>query len=290
MIPGYGRDDGNAGDGINLVPGVWNPPEHVSAEWAAAARLWMRAAEAEEEPVVAPKDLHKWLNALIGNMRLAGSMDAEDVDARIKMLSVAINERKAKHFTVDSLKLAWRRFGDFVPTAHQLMAFFDDLESTERTEAQRLMAVLDAAARPAQPRSPVVDVERSMALNREKWDRERAELIAAAGIEVPDIPPRMPHETDREYGVRLAEEAKRQCDIGGRALRREEARRRAPTADEMRKAAEAFHAAHPPQEHGPPPPPEVSQNAQFVKPKELDGGEGERLANMMADPTTEDDP
>lgn len=39
-------------------------------------------------------------------------------------------------------------------------------------------------------------------------------------IQMPEPLPRMPGETDREFGKRLAQEAMRLCDEGTRALRR----------------------------------------------------------------------
>jgi len=277
MVPGYGRDDSNDGGGINLVPGVWKPPERVTNEEAAAARLWLRAYEAETATVSA-KDLEKWIATLVGNLRLASASGEDDIGLRIKMLSIAVDDRPAKHFTKDSLKLAWKTFGDFIPTGHQLMAFFDDLDSRERTEAQRLMAVLDAAAKPAKPRTEAVDIDLSMRLNREAADRERAELIKAAGIVIPPCPPRAPGESDRAYGIRLAEEAKRQCDIGGKAMKRAMRERAAPTPTTM-KAAYAATGIKP--QCFDPPESTVSEQTD---------PDAERLGGMTADYTSGDDP
>lgn len=243
----------------------------------------MQAHDAEVGKIVSAKDLEKWLSTLIGNMRLSGSMEERDIGLRIRMLSVAIDEREAKHFSKDSLKLAWAEFGDFIPTASQLMAFFDELESRERTEAQRLMAVLDVASKPPAPKAPPVDIERSIELERQRRDRERAELIAAAGIVIPPTPPRGPRESDKAYGIRLAEEAKRQCDIGGRALRRQNQPRAAQPVERMEMAYEAMRKA------------EAERAAKAAPPDPPPGEDsmvchGERLANMDPDLTTEDDP
>lgn len=204
MVPGYGRDDSNAGDGINLVPGVWKPPEHVSAEWAAAARLWTQAYDVEPVPV-SPRDLQRWLTALLGNLAKAGGAGRDEIDMRVKLLAVAVDDRAAKHFSKDALKLAWERF-QFTPTAHELMGFFDEMESNERIQAQRLMAVLDAGAKPPPPKAPAMDVDESMRRHREKRELERRALAAIVEAKYGKMPPspiRQPGETDALFLARL---------------------------------------------------------------------------------------
>lgn len=206
MVPGYGRDDSDKGSGINLVPGVWKPPEKVSAEWAAAARLWMQAYNVEPVPV-SPRDLQRWLTALLGNLAKAGGAGRDEIDMRVKLLAAAVDDRASKHFSKDALKLAWQRF-QFTPTANELMKFFDDLESDERTQAQRLMAVLDAGHKPPPPKEPAMDVDESMRRHREKQERERRELAAIVRErygEPPPMPERQPGENDDDFLARLKE-------------------------------------------------------------------------------------
>lgn len=142
------------------------------------------------------------------------------------------------------------------------------------------MTVLDRAAKPSQPKGEPVDVELSMRLNRERTDRERAELIRAAGIVIPPCPPRARGESDRDYGIRLAEEAKRQCDLGGRALKRAQRERASPppTPETMRAAYDATGIK--PQTIDPP---ESTVSEQDVP-------DAERLGDMTADFTSEDEP
>lgn len=206
MVPGYGRDDADVdrGGGINLVPGKWEPPSNPSAEDLAAARLWMRVYDSETA-VVSADALRKWLVTFLGNLAIGSGSGESDLDVRVRLLSVAIDDRAAKHFTRESLKLAWGQF-KFTPAANELMAFFDDLESRERTEAQRLLAVLDAGAKPPPPKAAPVDVDESMRLNREQWDRERRELAAVVEAKhgkPPPTPARLQDETDKAYVARL---------------------------------------------------------------------------------------
>jgi hypothetical protein len=240
--PGYGRDDKavDAGGGINLVPGAWQPPERVTPEELAAARLWMQAYDAGS-PTVAPRDLQRWLATLLGNLAKARDTGAEEIDMRVKMLALAIDDRPAKHFGKDALKLAWERF-TFIPTAHELMEFFDEMESRERTDAQRLMAVLDAGSRPPPPKVGPVDIEASMRRMRDKQAAENLELAEKLGIEPTEPPPRLLGETDGEYGGRLADLARQHIAAGEKALKRDAARRRAglPTAEALDAAREAM--------------------------------------------------
>lgn len=207
LVTGYGRDDTNDPTGINLVPGKWQPPAKPTAEELAAARLWMQVYDAETATVSA-KDLERWITTLVGNMRLASGTGEDDLEMRIRMLSIAVDERAAKHFSKDALKLAWKKFGDFIPTASQLMEFFDELESLERTQAQRLMAVLDAGHKTPPPRAAAVDIDESMRLNRERQDRERRALAAIAEAKygkMPPMPERAPGESDELFMARLKE-------------------------------------------------------------------------------------
>jgi hypothetical protein len=234
MVPGYGRDDGDVdrGGGINLVPGQWTPPTNPTLEDLAAARLWLRVYDSETT-IVSADALRKWLVTFLGNLAVGSGSGESDLNMRVKLLSVAVDERAAKHFTKESLKLAWERF-KFIPTANELMAFFDDLESRERTEAQRLMAVLDAGAKPPPPKAEPVDVDESMRRFREKQQQENrvlAEVLrerdAAAGKFAPDaqVLQRAPGESDKAYGIRLAEQCRQQITIGEQALKRDNRRR-----------------------------------------------------------------
>lgn len=218
----------DAGGGINLVPGVWEPPANPTAEELAAARLWMQAYDAKPDPV-SDASLRKWLMTFLGNLAVNSGNGEAEIEMRVKLLSVAVDERDTRHFTKESLKLAWQRF-KFVPSAHELMAFFDELESLERCQAQRLMAVLDAGAKPPTAKAAAMDVDESMRRHREKQDRERRELVAilaerdaAAGKYAADAstPARAPGESDRAYGIRLADHCRGQIAAGELALKRD---------------------------------------------------------------------
>jgi hypothetical protein len=205
LVAGYGQDDSDKGGGINLIAGKWEPPTNPTSEELAAARLWMQAYGAETATVAA-KDLEKWIATLVANMRLSSGAGEDDIEMRIRMLSLAVDERAAKHFSKDALKLAWKKFGQFIPTASQLMEFFDDLESLERTQAQRLMAVLDAGYKTPPPKAPAMDVDESMRRHREKQERERKALAAIVEAKygaMPPMPERQLGESDDAFLARL---------------------------------------------------------------------------------------
>lgn len=241
-MPGYGRDDGDVdrGGGINLVPGKWEPPTNPSAEDLAAARLWIQVYDAEKA-IVSPDALRKWLVTFLGNLAVGSGSGEGDLDMRVKLLSVAVDDREAKHFTRESLKLAWVRF-KFTPAANELMAFFDDLESRERTEAQRLMAVLDAGAKPSPTMAAPVDVDESMRRFREKQDRERRELAAIVNQRStsPQNWDRLPGETDLMFIDRIGEQRRRMQDGITRQMRRGGAKPKpAPSPEAMQAAYRA---------------------------------------------------
>jgi hypothetical protein len=48
-------------------------------------------------------------------------------------------------------------------------------------------------------------------LQRLRWLEERRKLAEAIGVTIPTQPPRLSGETDKEYGIRLAEIAKSHC-------------------------------------------------------------------------------
>lgn len=243
MVPGYGKDDSDAGGGINLVPGVWKPPENPTREELAAARLWMQVYDAEKA-TVSEVALRKWLVTFAGNLVVGSGSSESELDMRVKLLSIAVDDRAAKHFTKESLKLAWDQF-KFVPTANELMKFFDELEADERRDAQRLMAVLDAGHKPPPPKAPAMDVDESMRRFREKQDRERQELAAIvkqrAAAEGAPTWDRLPGESDNAYIDRIGDQRRkmqdkitRQMRSGAKVVKREAAP--APTTAQVRNA------------------------------------------------------
>jgi hypothetical protein len=240
MVPGYGRDDSDAGGGINLIPGVWKPPSMPTREELAAARLWMQVYDAEVA-VVSAEGLRKWLVTFVGNLVVGSGSAESELDMRVKLLSIALDERPAKHFTKESLKLAWDRF-KFVPTANELMKFFDELEADERRDAQRLMAVLDAGHKPPPPKAPAMDVDESMRRHREKQDRERQELAAIvkqrAAAEGGPTWDRLPGENDEAFMGRIGAQRRAMLDKATRIMKRGPGKA-APTPDAMRKAYSA---------------------------------------------------
>lgn len=97
-------------------------------------------------------------------------------------------------------------------------------------------------------------------LNRLRWLEERRKLAEAIGVTIPTQPPRLTGESDRDYGIRLAQIAKSHC-------------------------------GPPPRKHNAPrkPPPKIKPKG-FDPPErtvsEQDAPDAERLSGMTADYTT----
>jgi hypothetical protein len=217
---GYGGENGSP-TGINLVPGIWEPPPQVTEDDLASARVWLHAYETETATVT-PTECKKWLALLINGV-IKGSVYSErDLDLKVCTLAAAIDDRKAKHF-VDTLKPAWARF-NYIPSAHELMVFFDELEAAERAEAQNLMAILDggvkgASARPGpQDKNFTWSKAEAEAHGRRLYEekaKERAEMMRALGAQPMPVPPRASDEDEKAYVKRLVAWTGEQCAIGG---------------------------------------------------------------------------
>lgn len=66
----------------------------------------------------------------------------------------------------------------------------------------------------------MIDADAMQARMRLRQVEERRQIAEKLRIPPVDVAPRLPRETDREYGKRLAQEAMRLCDEGTKALRR----------------------------------------------------------------------
>jgi hypothetical protein len=224
--------DAEVGRGVELRPGVWQPPGTITDDDVQGARLWLKAFEMEDRPAE-PGAVEKWIMMLIAGMN--HSMTAETLGMRVSALAFAVMDRPGFCFTVDTQRQALGRFG-FVPTSKELVDFCAEVEAAERTTAKRLGKVCDIGARrPGQePRGGRIDVEASMRRCREKQQRENRELAEKLGVKPMDVAPRMPHETDREFGKRIHEQGRLMVAEGLRAVRRKPGA--APTRAEMDEA------------------------------------------------------
>jgi hypothetical protein len=196
--------------GAELRPGVWQPPEAISADDLASAQRWLRLYEADVAEVEISA-ASQWLASLINGV-VAG-MSERDVELKVQTLAFAVADRKASFFDGQTLRAAWARF-QFVPSAKELMAFFDEMEAEERTEAQRLMKIVDLGVRdkPKQrdPQAKDFKWSRAEAEDHGRWlyeqkAKERREILAGLGIETQPVPPQASGEPDVAYVHRLVE-------------------------------------------------------------------------------------
>jgi hypothetical protein len=220
-VVGYGGEEGSP-TGINLVPGIWEPPTVVTEDDLASARVWLHAYETEKA-TVAETDCKKWLATLVNGVVKGMAYSERDLDLKICTLAAAIDDRAAKHFGKDALKLAWARF-NYIPSAHELMGFFDDLEAAERAEAQNLMKILDggvkgAASRPSpQDRNFTWSKAEAEAHGRRLYEekaKECAEMMRILGADQHPVPPRASDEDEKAYVKQLAKWSGEKCAIGG---------------------------------------------------------------------------
>jgi hypothetical protein len=223
---GYGGEEGSP-SGITLVAGEWQPPPEVTEDDLASARVWLHAYETETGRV-ASGDCRKWLATFLNNVAKGAVYSERDLDLKIHTLSFAVDDRDGKHFSPDSLKLAWKRF-TFIPAARELMQFFDDLEAAERAQAQRLMTIIDGGvrgrgARPG-PEDPGFtwsreDAEAHSRRLYEAKAAERREMLREMGLDPIRVPPQGRGESDRDFGIRLSRYAQEICRATEREMNR----------------------------------------------------------------------
>lgn len=176
---GFGSDQDDLG-GARLVPGVWQPPERVSAEEAEAARTWLKnhqAATDERNFKPAPEPaITKWLATVISVSAVSRDFTEADIKLKISVLRSLVDDRDVRWFNKETMREAVRKFDKWIPSGSELMEFFDDLEANERMMAQRMLTVSDIAARgpkkperePGEYYNPTQDPDWT-------WSKERAE-------------------------------------------------------------------------------------------------------------------
>lgn len=150
-----------------------------------------------------------WLMRLLGG--LPGDYPPETVQMKMGAFVFALEDKPAYCFDDATLKIAVRRFKKFWPSAGELVEFADEMESWTRRQAKRAWEVVDAGARVSREPTQSEAVQRSIALNREKQARERAELAAIVAAKYGPLPdaataPQMgPGESRDSYIDRLRE-------------------------------------------------------------------------------------
>ena len=230
------------------IDAVWTLPRSIPETLVAECRRWLVAHDAASR-IADEGRIHHWLVRLVSG--IPGDYDEETIRLKMGAFVFALSDRPAYCFDDATLRIAMRRFPKFWPSAGELIEFADDMDTWTRNTAARAYKIVDAG-----PVASVVPiggtiVERAMQLNRDKTDRERRELAAAAGIDVPTAPQQDPGESDRDYCLRLSALAKAHCADGARALRQAErqlsraAARPAPAPAEAAAVGESTPAAAP---------------------------------------------
>lgn len=248
-VLGYGTDaDVDAGSGARMVPGVWTARDDLTDDELDRARKWLRAQAEQADPdrfvQVPASAVRQWLGTFIVGAAKQ-KMTANDIGMRVETLVVAVGDRDDRWFTPETMRAAWKRF-KWIPDAHELMEFFDELEAEERVRASRLLQSIDATERrrSAKPERRVQagedprqasgwgwksEAERldHEAYLREERDRERRELAAIArkaaaadGLELPPVLEPAPLETPREFAARVREQTDAFLDAETKAMRR----------------------------------------------------------------------
>lgn len=250
--------------------GPWQPPATITEDDVVGARRYLQAFDAEDHPAQLGV-IEKWLVSVCGGLNHA--MDEGGLRLRMAALASAVDDRPTFCFTGETRRAAQRRF-EHVPTAKELIDFFDGVEAEERRDVKRLFALIDIGPRRpgakrddrAGPRQrsdfrwSVDEAEKHAEHLREKQDRERRELAeilrrrdAAAGMaEAPLVPARAFGESDLLYVARLAQHARERIDVGERSMRRDQAAAKRAEMD----AARGVLTGEPPVKRPPPAGPE----------------------------------
>lgn len=212
----FGEDEYS---GAGVKPGRWEPPEEISADTVNIARAAIEDYTAKQAP--APLTVVvQWLGSLING--IPHGMAENALGLRIGALAEAVEDYPAWVWTKDTRKLARARF-DYVPAAKELIEFAEEITAGPRSNAAKLMRILDIGERRRQrkmepgesPRqasgwgwSDPAEMEAQRQYLREKQDRERKELAAIvrkqdqeAGA-APALE-RFPLETDKDFVARV---------------------------------------------------------------------------------------
>lgn len=225
----YGGDDGLTGGG-DFRAGKWIAPDWVDVRERDEARAALPAYQQMAGTAPAGTVID-FLNCLWVSTKHAGDVSWDVVS---KVYPRMLQQFPAWCWRPERLDQAGVSFTWF-PSVAELAAFHEGERAAVQAEVDALRGVADApTSRP--PGGGKIDIEASMRRMRDKQERENAEIREKLGIPPVDVAPRLPHETDREYGKRLAHEAMRLCDEGTRALKRDVAKLQRAKLDAAREA------------------------------------------------------
>jgi hypothetical protein len=225
-------------DGASFeVDGTWAPPDEIPETVVAECRRWLASHDASSGYADDGRIQH-WLVRLLSG--LPGNQSADDVRLKMAAYVFALGDKRAFCFDDATLRLAMKRF-KFWPSAAELIEFADEMESRVRRQAQRAQKIADTGARrPGQQGTGgKIDIEASERRMRERQAAENLELAEKLGIKPTEPPPRLPGETDRQWGRRIYEQGLLMAVEGIKAVGK------APTAAELDAAREATKPKQP---------------------------------------------
>lgn len=299
IVTSYGDDAGMSSSGAEFRDGVWDQPEWVDQRDRDEAAKALPGFEAMLKPWTHDQIRQQFLLPLWGSTK---HQNDASWDAVAIIYPMFLDAMPGWCFRKERLLLAGQHAFSWFPSVQELAAF---MEPDRKALLERVAALRKVSESPTQPpKGGAVDIDRSIALERERTDRERREMVEtlrqrdlAEGRTPADtsIPPRLSNEGDEPYVRRLVSIMGERISLGARARRADEERygrakemeaeeraglRRPsppPTRSQLKTAQDEFRKTH---EHGPPLPPGEDTSVCH----------GERLAGMTADLTTEDEP
>jgi hypothetical protein len=229
-------------DGASFeVDGTWALPDEIPETVVAECRRWLASHDAASGYANEGR-IKFWLVRLLSG--LPGDHSAETVELKMAAFIFALGDKRAFCFDDTTLRLAMKRF-KFWPSAAELIEFADDMEIRVRRQAARAQKIADTGARrPGQQGTGgKIDIEASERRMREKQAAENLELAEKLGVKPTEPPPRLPGETDRQWGRRIYEQGLLMAVEGFEAVSK--APTAAPTAAELDAAREAMKPKQP---------------------------------------------
>lgn len=218
--------------------GTWKLPDEIPETVVAECRRWLASHEASSGYADEGR-IKFWLLRLLGG--LPGDPPAEVVSMKMAAYVFALGDKRAFVFDDSTLRLAMGRF-KFWPSPAELIEFADEMESRVRRQAQRAQKVADTGARRPGTEGKI-DIESSMRRMREKQAAENLELAEKLGVKPSEPPPRLPGETDRQWGGRIYEQGLLMAVEGFKSVNRKPTA--APTAKELDEARAGMQPKEP---------------------------------------------
>lgn len=260
VVPDYGGDEGVASGGGQYRDGVWDAPAFVDARERDEAKQARSAYEAWLRPVTVER-LREFLLFLWNSTKHQNDTSWSAVAAVYPMM---LDGHPTWCFRPERLKLAAQTAFDWFPTVRELAEFMEPDRQALMALVANLKTISETTTQ--RPRDAGGDGRRPWAeggaedhaeLLRERADRQRradiamlAERDAAAGrVAVHEGFDRLPDESDDAWMARMKAMRDANIDLGAKARRADEARRKGGlelTKQEARAAAAAAKKPSPP--------------------------------------------